>query len=1037
MRTCLVYFFCLIPLALPTETKAQTDPSGGDSVHGVVRDARYRTPIEGAQVEVIPSGDKVVTSDGGSYELELPDDEAWLRISYPGYTNREILVNKGDELNTYLQVFSDRSGDQATPGPFGSRYKYKAGSYRYLTGEELGMSAETNLFMAIQGMQAGLSVKGLSGMPGEGGFLSMRGVSSLFATHQPVILLDGVPVDNSVTESPVVEGTFINPLSSIDVNDVELVETYSDGASLYGMQGGQGLIMITTKQPTSASTKIDFSIYSGLSFQPAYRPLLSSAQYKTYLLNLLQGSDLDLSEINRENPWISGNPSYYYYYDYTNNTDWQNEVFNPALVNKVNATLQGGDEIARFSVSLGYLNQEGVVKNTGYQRYNFRFNANIRILEKMYFVANVGFAYHIADLMNSGTNYTLNPVTAALLKPPMLAPYLRDNEGNRIALLSDADQYGFSNPTALVDKTEYGRFGANLFVNGMLNYELVPGLNLSNLVNVAYDNIKENAFLPDYGITDQSGGYVKNSALEGISKVNGILNETRLEYTGNLNYMHFITAGGGIRISSSQQNFTEGTVFNTPTDEFKSLSSVTSIENTFLDGTNRSVDRSDLFAEGNYRYKDRYVADLVLMLSGSSNVGPDADALSLFGGKWGFFPSLHTAWLVSSEPFLKNSPVLDLLKLRASFSLSGNDFFSKFSRYTYTSKAYGTQSGTVRSYIPNRKLKWEELRTLNVGLDAAFIHERIQVSADAYQRTTRDLLTYRKIPVTAGYDFLWENNGSLASKGLELDVLGRILDGKFRLKLGANLAMNRTLVSLSRDLVMDIPGGQVIAMNGESPFAFYGLVVDGVYATTADAQAAGLVNSNGTEYQAGDIRFIDQQADHTIDALDRVSLGDLFPKLTGGLHSEISLGNLSMYILFDFATGNKVFNYSRMLNESFSGYENQSTAGLYAWKGEGDEGPVPRISYGDPSGNADFSDRWLEDGRFIRLRQVTLSYDFPQTAFYKNLTLYLTGKNLITFTRYLGYSPEFAYSMDPALQGSDYGQVPITPVAVAGLKIGF
>ena len=1037
MRAIQIILFITLPFTFLNLSRAQ-DPDGSRrTIHGTVYAARGETPIEGAQVEIIPSGGQVFTTEGGSYELDLPGDEVWVKVSYPGYSSREILVHPGDERDIFLQSLSERSGDRALPGPFGNLYKYKNSPYRYLSGDELSKTPETNLEMAVQGRLAGLTVKRLSGMPWEGGILDIRGISSLFASHQPVILLDGVPLENPVLSSTVVDGTFSNMLSAVDVNDVDFVQVYPDGASLYGMQGGQGLIMITTKQPASVSTKVDFSLYSGLSFKPDYLPLLSADEHKTYLLNLLESSDLSLSEINQQNPWISGNPSYYYYYNYDNNTNWQDEVFSPALVNKLNATLQGGDEIARFSVSLGYLNQSGVVKNTGYQRYNFRFNADVRIVERLYMLANVGFAYHLADLKYFGTDYTLNPVTAALLKPPMLAPYLRDNLGNRIALLSDADLYGFSNPAALVDKTESSSFGSNLFVNGQLRYELTPGLNLSTLVNVTYNNIKENAFLPDYGIADRSAGFIKNLAKEGITKISGILSESRLEYTGNLNFRHFIHAAGGMRISTYQQNFSEGTVYNTPTDEFKSLSSVTSVEDTYLGGSDKVVHRSDLFLNGSYRFKDRYLADLVLTLSGSSNVGPEADALNLFGGKWGLFPSLHLGWLISSEPFLRNNNAVDLLKLRASLGISGNDFYSKYSRYTYSSRVYGTNSGMVRNFIPNPALKWEQLRQVDAGIDAALLHERLQLSADIYRRNTLDLLTYRKIPVTAGFDYYWENNGSLSSEGIEMEALGKILDGRFRLSLGANLGINRSSLSLPEDLVIDIPGGQVIAADGETPFAFYGLLTEGVFPSTADAQAAALVNGKGMEYRAGDIHFTDRQNDHVIDELDRVSLGDLFPKLTGGVHSELSVWNFSLFVLFDFAYGNKVFNYPRMLTESFSGYGNQTTASLYTWKGDGDATGIPAIRYGDPVGNASFSDRWIEDGSFFRLRQITFAYAFPKAPFYKNLTLYITGENLFTSTRYLGYSPEFAGSVNPALQGSDYGQVPLTPMAVLGIKIGF
>lgn len=989
------------------------------------------------QIEIMPNGERLITGEDGAFSFSWPGEEVWIRFAYPEFSTKEILVKAPGELKVVLFPQEVKSVDQLIPGPFGDKLLYKNSGFSAITGEELRFSGETNLFNALQGRIPGLNVQRLSGMPGEGSTFNLRGISSLFATKQPLIVLDGVPVNSTILDSRIINGNYYNPVSAIDVNDVERVEVYPEGGAMYGLQGNQGLILINTRQPEVVSTKIDFSIFSGITFEPEYRSLLSGTQYKTYLLNQLQNSGLSATEINQQNPWISGNPAYYYYYNYDNDTNWQDEVMDPASVNKVNVTLQGGDEVAKFSVSLGYLNQEGVVKNTDFQRYNFRLNSSLQILKHLSMVANIGFTYHDAALMNTGTDFHLNPISAALLKPPMLAPYLRDNLGNRIALLSDTDSYGFSNPAAIVNNTGSGSFGSNLFAGVALKYQFNEQLDLTSLINLNFNNNKENVFIPDYGIADFAGGEIKNYAKEGITKISGFVSETRLGYNTNIDLRHFLTANAGIRMITSGINYNEGSVFNTPTDEFKSLSSVSSLEDIFIYGSDLKENRSELFLQGDYRFKDRFMAGLVLNLSGSSNVGNEADAIKAFGGNWGFFPSIHAGWLISSEKFLRGARNINMLKLRTSLGYSGNDFYSRYSRYAYLSQPYATNSGIVRQYIPNPSLKWELLRQFNIGLDGAFFEERLQFSGNFFQRNSSDLLSYLQVPAISGYDFLWENNGSLVSTGVDLNLTGRLLyRPKVKITGGVNLTYAKVKLSIPQDIIIDIPGGHVILADGASPFAYYGLKTNGVFSTGDQAEQAGLANSRGIAYQAGDMWFEDKTGDHIIDEKDRTDLGNIFPDLTGGFFLNGSFGSFSLHVLFDFVYGNKLFNYARMQTETFSGYANQSIASFYTWKGQGSETEIPKVVYDDPVGNATFSDRWIEDGSFLRLKEITLAYQLPSTKVYKNLTLYVTGQNLLTLTHYLGYYPAFSYSTDPALRGTDYSQIPVSPSVIVGLKIG-
>lgn len=1010
---------------------------GSDKVTGIVTSASTGLPLEGVEISVGGMESNFYTDSTGKYTIPFNGEDFWAVYNYPGYSAKELLVSGSGEYSLVMYPVHFKSNDSEASGFFGDIQKYNNASSDYF--ESVNISAGPVLSMddMIQGRLAGLNAINMSGIPGEGSILNLRGVSSLFGGQEPLVVLDGMPVNSDILENRVTPGNYYNPLRTIDANDVKRIEVIRDGGSLYGIRGGNGVVLITTRQPESVTTSVNFSAMTGVTMEPERIELLDAAGYKTYLVNQLRNTGLSFTEVLQQNQWISGNPSYVNYYNYDNNTDWQEEIYHPAYTAKFNVDLEGGDEIARFAVLLGYLNQQGVVENTRYQRYNFRLNSDIRVLQKLSMVSNVGFSYHVSDLNNFGMDPRFNPVLSALTKGPMFNPYLRDSDGNRIAIYSNSDEYGFSNPSVIVNRSVSNSYESNFFTNLKLVYDPLLKLNLVNIINVSFDNIREDAFIPDYGIVDFNYGELRNAAAEGNYKNYNIANEAAARFSDVIGQDHFINAKAGLRVTSLREEYNKGQVYNTPTDEFRSLSSVSTVENTYIEGDTKRVNYSDIFLNGNYRYKNRYLLDVILSFSASSNTGEQADALDLFGGKWGFYPSVHAGWILSSESFLQPASRLDLLKLRLSYSVSGNDFFTKQSGYYYNARSYGVNSGIIRDYLPDRNLKWENIGQLNAGLDISMFHERIKFNLDVFSRTTNDLLTYRQLPLISGFSFYWENNGSLNTKGIELTAEITPTTGRFRLSLGANLSLSKNTLDLDHDIVIEIPGGYVVMQDEVSAFSYYGWENKGLFESDNAAENSGLLTSSGNNFQGGDLIFNDKLSDGVIDENDRVNLGNLFPTTQAGMYISLKYSKLGLYVLADYRGGNKIFNFTRMKIESFSGFENQSVAAYYAWKNENDETNIPRIAYGDPSGNARFSDRWIEDGSFFRLREVTLSYDLGKTSLYDNMRLYITAQNLITYSKYLGYYPEFSWSSNPLYFGSDYGQMPITPRIMLGINVGF
>ena len=1036
MRSLFKNIISTLLLLLLTSALLQAQQEGGTPLQGRVLSASTGNPIAEVQIDFAGADSSMYASSEGQFELFLPREGAMVSFTHPNFVSKQIFVSAGDQdLEIFMIRESDQSVDRSTYS--GKSFRFLTSAYHDIDRGELEHAHSVSPEATMQGRLPGVSVNNVSGMPGEGGVMNIRGYTSLFASGQPLVLVDGVPFDADFHERDLIPGTFTNPLKALDAYDIKRIEVVKDGSSIYGLRGGNGVIHITTRRSENVSTKINFAAHSGMSFAPDYIPMMDAPESKAYIVSQLQNTGRTFTRLQQEHPWISGNPSYYQYYNFANNTQWQDEVFEASSVNKVNASLSGGDEIAKYYVSLGYLNHEGVVKNTGYQRYNMRFNSDVNILPQLTMHTNVGFVYSVADLKNFGNNTNVNPIYAGLLKSPMYAPRLRDNQGNEIAVLSDVDAFGFSNPTAVIQNAESSVYDSRLFANTRLKYELNNTWEATSMINVHYSNSRISNFLPDYGLDEFNNGEYKNKAGNGIDKMYIRVNATRLQYNNVVDQVHFWDGFVGARFQMKDWESDMGTVYDTPTDEFKSLSSVTSIEDTYINGTNRSINYASLYGRLNYRFRDKYLLTMDLNLSSSSNIGQQADGLEFLSGIWGFFPSVKAGWLISSEPFMKSAHWMDMLKLRASFSRTGNDFYSDQSRYGYTSSTYDQNSGLVRSFMPNRSLKWETIDQANIGADLAIFKEAVQLSADVFTRTTHDLLTYNQLPVEMGYSNYWENNGTLKVSGVDLGLDARVIDQTFTFDLGLSLAFIDSELNLDHDMIVDVPGGQVVADADGEFLSFYGHESMGVFQTMAQAEEAGLMTGDEQEFIGGDVHFRDTDGDQVIDQQDKLELGQIMPTFQGGVSASLGYKNLSLDVLFDFNYGNKVFNYTRMLTERASGFGNQTEAVLNAWKHDGDQTDIPRIAYGDPKGNARFSDRWIEDGSYIRLKNIKLSYTFEGNQLYKDIQVYLAGSNLLTFTNYLGYTPEFSYSNNPLMQGIDYGQMPIPQSVVLGVNVGF
>jgi TonB dependent receptor. len=434
-------------------------------------------------------------------------------------------------------------------------------------------------------------------------------------------------------------------------------------------------------------------------------------------------------------------------------------------------------------------------------------------------------------------------------------------------------------------------------------------------------------------------------------------------------------------------------------------------------------------------------------MDGSSRFGKNIPgALSIGANKFAVLPSLAAAWVISSEKFMKSS-FFDLLKLRASYGLSGNDDIGNYTaRQTYVSQNLLGLQGLVRSGFGNEQLQWEQVKKLNVGLDASIMNERVSFSVDAYQNKIDKMLVYESIPVAAGStsSTVVSNSGAMNTQGVEASLNARIMNSSFKWDVGFNIAKSTSKIETLpvNNFLTTFAGATYITQVDNVPNLFYGYKTNGVFVSdnVATQENLSIRKADGSlvAFKGGDVRFVDVNNDHIIDENDRQVIGNPNPDFFGAITNRFEYKRFSLDALLTFVKGNDLYNYTRSRLEAETGYNNQTTAVLNRWRANGDVTNTPKATFGDPMGNSRFSDRWIEDGSYLRVRTVTLSYNmlFKKQRGFKYAVVYLTGNNLFTFTKYKGYDPEFSAGESIFTQGIDNTLEPQFRSVQLGLRIG-
>jgi TonB-linked SusC/RagA family outer membrane protein len=1006
-------------------------------IKGRVFESGSGIPLQQVLVSVSSTGASTQTDSLGLFDINVPDNRAELIIDLPGYNKRNIYILGRDSISISLVASEYKSMDNYYNYPLGiSTLKDATYAVSILHTADFDLTKSTSYDQNIEGRISGLQVIEHSGRPGSKTWMNIRGITSVFGKNQPLLFIDGMIHDYDFTNLSLMEGFSLNPMDVIDIEDISDITFVKNGNSYLGGAGSNGVVNINTEQKSEASTIINISAYAGLSMIPKSQDVLSTEEFRDYLNQVLAEGGLSADQINTQFPWLNGNAAAPDYYKYNNSTDWQKEIFTPGLLQKYHLFIKGGDEIATYNISTGYVKQNAIYDNSKFSRFNLRVNGKVNITEKFSVAPNAKLSLSDSYFPNMGYSSYKNPVLSALSMPPNMTINARDpSSGVELPFLDDVGVFTVSNPVAIVRNAIGTNRNYNFLSSINAVYRITPHLFISDLIGLDFNSARESIFLPDLGLVQIDSAY--NSPGDFACEYRSLQNHTTIAYTHQSSSGHSFEIDAGLRYMKNTYKNVELIDLNTASDYLKNLGAGTGSLNYLRTSTgdDRGLLWLSYFGHISYNYLNKYFFNTNLSYDGNSAIAKK--------NRYNFYPSVGIAWRVSSENFLSQVAWLEDLKLRLSWSQSGNIFSTiyDYSKLYYTDARFTDVGVLTRETIPNEDMEIEKQNTLDIGIDISLFNQLTNLHLDYYKSNVNNLLIAQKLPYSYGYTNYFDNGGSLENSGIEISADQRFHFGQFIWTIGATVSKQFSKITglkfinpTQDNIVIDVEGAEYVVSIGHAVNAFYGYKTNGIY--TDAAEASGVTGPNGVAMQVGDIRFVDFDNNSIIDENDKTIIGDPNPKLFGGISTTLSWQRFELLAFFTYSAGNDAFNYVRYKGEAMNTYNNQFISVSDRWTPGNPYADMPRASYGDPTGNTVFSDRWIEDASYFRWKQLTIDYALPVTRLYKGLTIFITASNVLTFTKYSGYDPEFMYINSPFGMGLDYGAIPQTRSFIIGLKLG-
>lgn len=985
---------CLIGMLLPMCMFAQQI-----TVQGVVKDQTGETVI-GASVMEKGTTNGAITGIDGDFSLNMSPNGT-LVVSFVGYKTQEVQVKGQKQLQVVLSEDAEMLDEVVVIGYGTMKKSDLTGAVSSIGNKDIKDSPVSNLGQAIQGKISGVQIVD-AGKPGDNVSIKIRGLGSI-NNCDPLVVIDGVPTDLG--------------LSSLNMADVERLDVLKDASAtaIYGSRGANGVVMITTKRGTEGKGKL--AVSANYSFQNATNvpSLLNAAQYAEL------SNDMMVNSGRNPNPeWA--NPS-----ELGAGTDWMDELLRTGVMQNYTVSYSGGNEKSHYYVSGGFLDQSGIVKSVNYRRFTFQSNSDAQVLKWLKFSNNITFS---ADTKKSGS-YNIGDALKALPIYPV-----KNEDGSWSGPDGNSEWYGSTrNPIGPTELNKSQTDGYNFLANLTAELTFTKWLKFKSTFGYDAKFWFIDNFTPKYNWkptpTEETSRYKSDNKSFTYLWDNYFL----FDHTFAEKHRVGLMAGMSAQWNTNDYLNAQKNVFM-----FDNVHEMDNGEEMYAIGGNETEwALLSYMARVNYSYEDRYLLTATIRRDGSSRFGKKH--------RWGTFPSVSVAWRASQEKWFPKNDYINDLKVRAGYGVTGSQAsvgnYSYLASYNTSVYPFGISSGNqtalVSSTLANPYIHWEEVAQTNIGFDASLFNSRVMFSFDAYLKETRDMLVKASIPITSGFEdttTTYTNAGKVRNQGIEMSLHTINLTGELGWETNLTATYNKNKI---KDLNSDVPyyinqinNSYVTMLAKDYPInVFYGYVTDGIFQNQSE------VNTHAVQPGAepGDIRFRDLNNDGVINDSDRTVIGNPNPSWLFSMNNSLSYKGFELSVFLQGIAGNKIYNANNIDNTGMAAAYNQTTDVLKRWQGEGTSNSMPRAVFGDPNQNTRVSDRFVENGSYLRLKNITLSYTFPkqwlQKAQIENARLSLSCENVATITGYSGFDPEVG------INGIDQNRYPISRTFSLGLNFNF
>ncbi|GAP43406.1 MAG: TonB-dependent receptor [Lentimicrobium sp.] len=978
----------------------------GKPVTGIVVDSKGE-PLTGVTVLLKATSIGTITDVNGKFTLETGSKSGPVLIfSYVGYDSQEVQITSQEEIRVVLVESNVMLNEVVVVGYGSQRKRDLTGSVSSVNTKELKTLPVPSIGDALQGRSAGVQVLS-AGAPGSNVTLRIRGTGTI-NNSDPLLVIDGVPANVS-----------LNTISPDDIAGIEILKDAS-AAAIYGSRGANGVVLITTKKGAQERNTLEFKMFTGVQSVANRVEMLNASEFASLHNDMMTNNGQALNPDFADPAGLGAG------------TDWLDAIFRNAPIQNYTLAYSGGNANSHYYVSGAILDQQGIVANTGYKRYTVQFNSDSRVFDWLKFSNNLTLNH---DVKTSG-DYNIRNAMAALPAQPVY-----NADGTYSGPIGQSSWVGdITNPIGKAMLVENSTKGYNALGNISAEINILKELKFKSTGGLEASFWDNRTWSPAYNWqpTPQASSYLFQQYNKGIT----YLWDNYLTYDKYINGNHHLTLLAGSSAQAFRKDYMSGSAQGFSSTTTQQLNNGTTSKT--LGGSANEWKLLSFIGRGNYDYKGRYLLTATLRRDGSSRFGSN--------NRWGWFPSASVAWRVSQEEFMNRYTWLDDFKVRAGYGITGNQNIGDYSfasvlqtiQYVFNGQVV---NAVVPLAIPNPSVRWEQVEQSNLGFDASLINGRINLSLDAYIKNTNDMLVPMSVPISTGYSDIVVpsiNAGKVRNKGVEISITSINTTGAIKWTTSANVAYNHNRVINLNDTIPLYTGSIGLNQNlsiqnsGYPVNAFYGFVTNGLFQTQQEVdnyavQVPGEDPFNRTS--AGDIRFKDLNNDGKIDDNDRTYIGNPNPKFIFAINNTIEWRGFDLSIFLQGVYGNDIFNANRIYQEGMAVAQNQTTATLERWTGEGTSNTMPRAVFNDPNKNTRVSDRFIEDGSYLKIKNLTLGYTFRQKWLEKaklsSARVYFSAQNLLTITNYSGFDPEVP------VNGIDLNVYPVTRTVSAGINLIF